>query len=94
MKKRRRKWWRRKKGITLKMSSKKEELYNTSCEDENAELAMLAIRYKKLSFQRNQRMGIKRRSFRKDRFRNKPSRNNQITCYGCKQPKHMRSEIR
>ena len=41
------------KGITLKMSSKDEELYDNSCEDEDAEMAMLARRYKKLSFQRD-----------------------------------------
>ena len=29
---------------------------------------------------------------RKDRFRNDPSRNNQITCFGCKQPGHIRTE--
>ena len=51
---------------------------------------MLARRYKKLDFQRDQPIG--RRSFRRDRFRNEPSRNNQITCYGCKQPGHLRSE--
>ena len=45
---------KKKKGITLKMSSKKEELYNTSCEDEDAEMVMLARRYKKLAFQRDQ----------------------------------------
>ena len=53
-------------------------------------MAMLARRYKKLAFEHDQRMG--RRNFRKDRFRNEPSRNNQITCYGCKQPGHLRSE--
>ena len=72
------------------MSSKDEELYDNSCEDEDAKMAMLARRYKKLAFQRDQRMG--RRNFRKDRFRNEPPRNNQITCYGCKQPGHLRSK--
>ena len=33
-----------------------------------------------------------RKNFRRDRFRNESSRNNQITCYGCKQPEHLRSE--
>ena len=33
-----------------------------------------------------------KKSFRRDRFRNEPSRNNQITCYGCKQPRQLRSE--
>ena len=80
----------KKKGIALKTSSRSEEHYEDSCEDEDAEMAMLARRYKKLAFQRDQRIG--RRSFRRDRFRNKPSRNNQITCYGCKQPEHVRSE--
>ena len=71
----------KKKGIALKTSSRSED---------HAEMAMLARRYKKLVFQRDQRMG--RKSFRRDRFRNEPSRNNQITCYGCKQPGHLRSE--
>ena len=53
-----------------------------------AEMTMLARRYKKLSFQHDQRMG--RRNFLRDRFRNDPSRNNQITYYGCKQPGHLR----
>ena len=79
----------KKKGITLKTSSRSEELYEDSYEDEDAEMAMLARRYKKLAFQRDQRIG---RSFRRDWFWNEPSRNNQITCYGCKQPGHLRSE--
>ena len=81
---------KKKKGITLKMSSRNEKLYEDSCEDENAEMAMIVRRYKKLAFQRDQRM--ERRNFRIDRFRNEPSKNNQITCYGCKQPGHLRSE--
>ena len=72
------------KGIALKISSRSEELYEDSYEDEDAEMAMLARRYKKLAFQRNQWM--RRKSFRRDRFRNEPSRNNQITCNGCKSP--------
>ena len=39
------------------MSSKDEKLYDNSCEDKDAEMAMLARRYKKLVFQRDQRMG-------------------------------------
>ena len=74
----------------MKTSSRSEKLYKYSYEDEDAEMAMLARRYKKFFFQRDQRIG--RRSFRRDRFRNEPSRNNQITCYGCKQPEHLRSE--
>ena len=62
------------KGIALKMSSKDEELYDNSCKDENTEMAMLAKRYKKLVFQRDQRM--RKRNFQRDRFRNDPSRNN------------------
>ena len=54
------------KGITLKMSSKDEELYDNSCEDEDAEMAMLTKRYKKLAFQHDQQMG--RRNFRRDQF--------------------------
>ena len=82
---------KKKNGIALKTSSRSQELYEDSCEDENAEMAMLAKRYKKLAFQRDQRMG--RRSFRRDRFRNEPSRNNQITCYGCKQPGHLNRNV-
>ena len=52
------------------MISKEEELYETSCEDEDAEMAMLAKRYKKLAFQRDQQMGMGRRNFGRDRFRN------------------------
>ena len=72
------------------MSSKDEELYDNSCEDADVEMAILARRYKKLGFQRDQRMG--RKNFQRNRFWNDPSRNNQITCYGCKQPEHLRSE--
>ena len=72
------------------MSSKDKELYDNSCEDEDTKMTMLAKRYKKLAFQRDQWMG--RRNFRRDRFRNDPLRNNQITCYGCKQLRHLRSK--
>ena len=74
----------------MKTSSRSEDHYEDSCEDEDAEMAMLARRYKKLAFQWDQRMG--RRNFRRDRFKNEPSKNNQITCYGCKQPGHLRSK--
>ena len=43
----------------MKTSSRNDELYEDSCEDEDAEMAMLARRYKKLAFQRDQRMGRK-----------------------------------
>ena len=39
----------KKKGIALKMSSKKKELYETSYEYEDAKMAMLARRYKKIA---------------------------------------------
>ena len=81
---------KKKKGIALKMSSTDEGLYDNSCKDEDAEMAMLAKRYKKLAFQSDQRMG--RKNFRRDRFWNDPSRNNQITCYSCKRPGHLRSK--
>ena len=45
-----------KKKIALKMSSKDEELYDNSCEDEDAEMTMLVRRYKKLAFQSDQWM--------------------------------------
>ena len=48
------------KGIALKMSSKDEELYDNSCEDEDAEMAILARRYTKLAFQRDQRIKRKK----------------------------------
>ena len=54
MKKKKKEMVEKKNGITLKMSSKEEELYDTSCEDEDAEMVMLARRYKKLAFQRDQ----------------------------------------
>ena len=50
----------------MKISSRSEEFYEDSCEDEDAEMTMLVRRYKKLAFQRDQRMG--RRSFRRDRL--------------------------
>ena len=74
----------------MKTSSRNEELYEDSCENEDAEMEMIVRRYKKLAFQRDQRM--RRKNFIRDRFRNEPLRNNQITCYGCKQPGHLRSE--
>ena len=80
----------KKKGIALKTSSRNEESYEDSCEDEDVEMAMIVRRYKKLAFQCDQRTG--RRNFRRDRLRNEPPRNNQITCYGCKQPEHLRLE--
>ena len=80
----------KKKSLALKISSREEESYETSCEDEDAEMAMLARRYNRLAFQRDHKMG--RRNFRRDRFRNDQSRNNQITCFGCKQPGHIRTE--
>ena len=40
----------KKKGITLKTSSRSEDHYENSCEDEDAEMAILARRYKKLAF--------------------------------------------
>ena len=39
----------KKKGVALKTSSRNEELYEDSCEDEDIEMAMLARRYKKLA---------------------------------------------
>ena len=74
----------------MKTSSRNEELYEDSCEDEDAEMAMIVRRYKKLAFQREQWMG--KRNFKRDQFRNEPPRNNQITCYGCKQFGHLRLE--
>ena len=43
----------------MKMSSKDEELYENSYEDEDTEIAMLVRRYQKLAFQRDQRIGRK-----------------------------------
>ena len=56
----------KKKGIALKTSSRNEELYKKSCEDKDAEMTMLARRYKKLAFQRDQR--IERRNLKKTGF--------------------------
>ena len=47
----------KKKGIALKTSSRNEELYEDSCEDEDAKMALIVRRYKKLAFQSEQRMG-------------------------------------
>ena len=58
----------KKKGIALMISSWNEELYEDSCEDEDAEMTMLARRYKKFDFQCDLRMG--RRNFRRGQFRN------------------------
>ena len=44
----------KKKDIALKTSSRSEADYEDSCEDEDAEMTMLARRYKKLAFQRDQ----------------------------------------
>ena len=40
----------KKKGIALKTSSRNKELYEDSCENEDAEMAMIVRRYKKLCF--------------------------------------------
>ena len=79
-----------KKEIVEKKKSLALKINESACEDEDPEMAMLARRYNKLALQRDHRMG--RRNFIKDRFRNDPSRNNQITCFGCKQPGHIRTE--
>ena len=47
MKKRRKELVEKNKGIALKTSSRNEDHYEDSCEDEDAEMAMLARRYKK-----------------------------------------------
>ena len=47
----------KKKGIALKMSFKDEELYDNSCEDKDAKMAMPVRKYKNLAFQHDQRMG-------------------------------------
>ena len=47
----------KKKGITLKTSSRNEKLYEDSYKDDDAEMAMIVRKYKKLAFQRDQRMG-------------------------------------
>ena len=76
----------KKKSLALKISSREEETYESVYED--AKMSMLVRRYNKLALQRDHRMG--RRNFRRDRFRNDASRNNQITCFDCKQPGHIR----
>ena len=74
----------------MKISSKEEWLYDTSCEDEDVEMAMLTRRYDKLALQWDQRIG--KRNFRKGWFKNDPSRNNQIICFGYKQPERIKIE--
>ena len=51
MKKKKKKVVEKKKGLALKTSSREEETFDTSCEDEDAKMAMLAKRFKKLAFQ-------------------------------------------
>ena len=51
----------KKKSLGLKMSSHQKETSESSCEDEEDEMAIVAKRYKKLVFQKGQRMG--RRNF-------------------------------
>ena len=44
----------KKMGIALKTSSRSEEHYEDSCEDEDVKMVMLARKYKKLAFQHDQ----------------------------------------
>ena len=46
----------KKKSLALKINSHKEEIGESSCEDKDAEMAMVAKRYKKIVFQKSQRM--------------------------------------
>ena len=74
---------KKKNGIVLKMSSKEEELYDTSFEDEDDKMDMLVC------FSKRSMNGNWNKIFKRDQFRNESSRNNQITCYGCTQLGHM-----
>ena len=80
----------KKKCLTLNISSCEKEIGESCCDDEDAEMAMLAKRYKKLTFEKNQRM--RKWKFKRDRFKGVSSRYNQILCYGCNQPEHLRNE--
>ena len=53
-------------------------------------MAIVAKRYRKLVFQKGQRMG--RRTFNNNRFKSGSSRSNEVICYECKLPGHLKNK--
>ena len=80
----------KKKSLALKMSSHQEETSESSCDDEEDEMDIVAKRYRKLVLQKGQRMG--RRNFNNNRFMGESSRGNEVICYECKMPRHLKNE--
>ena len=72
------------------MSSHWEETSESSCEDEKDEMVIVAKRYKNLVLQKSQQM--ERGNFNKNWFKGSSSRGNEIICYGCKMPRHLKNE--
>ena len=66
-----------KKSLALKMSSHLEEIRESSCKDEEDEMAMVVKRCKKLVLQKSQIMGRGNNS-NKNRFKGDSSRSNKI----------------
>ena len=81
----------KKKNLGLKMSSHQEETSESSCEDEEDEMPIVVKRYKKLVFQKSQRMG--RGNFNKNWFKGGSSRGNEVKCYECKMTWNLKNEF-
>ena len=80
----------KKKNLGLKMSSHQEETSESSCEDEEDEMAIVSKRYKKLFLQKGQWMG--RKNFNNNRFKGGSLRGNEVICYECKMLGHLKNE--
>ncbi|GMI76746.1 hypothetical protein HRI_001343900 [Hibiscus trionum] len=76
---------KKKVGIALKAS----QLENDSSEDEEEEMAMLAKRFTQFMKSNRGRKFMRRRDFKS---KNKEEEIDQITCYECNKPGHIRSE--
>ena len=72
------------------MSSHQEETSESSYDDEEDEMAIVAKRYRKLVLQKGQPIG--RRNFNNNRFMGDFSRGNEVICYECKMPEHLKIE--
>ena len=73
------------------MSSHQEKISESSCEDEEDEMAIVAKRYKKLVLRKSQQM--ERENFNKNQFNGDSSRGNEVICYGCKMLRHLKSDV-
>ena len=80
----------KKKSLALKMSSHQEKISESSCEDEEDEMAIMTKRYKKLVFQKSQQMG--RGNFNKNPFKGGSSRGNEMICNGYKMSGNLKNE--